>query len=599
MFNSRRTWWHAGLFFAMTLVWAVLAIPGTATAAPAYLVGAPETSRPGPYAVRSQTYDLGDTAFQPAGFPGKVELAGVVHAPRNSRGKKLPLVVFLHGRHQVCGAPDGAVDSHWPCQSPFTPIPSYRGYDAVGRLLASHGYVVVSISANGISAADNSDATYGQTARGELIQKHLDLWKEWSSTGDGPFGDEFKGAIDFSRIGLVGHSRGGEGIVSELKINAASGRHYGIKAILGIAPTDFLRQIPTGVASATLLSACDGDQFDLEGAHYYDDSLSAGRTDPHPKYQVVVAGANHYFYNTVWSPSSGLPGAMDDWDKITRAGGTGGACAPDSGQRLTEEQQQAVGSAYITSFFRMELGGERQFSGLWRGSLAPPPSASFAKVSTSYLAPALPGERLDLNHLAAGGDLTKNALGGGVELAGFEPSGLCGGSGQTEACLSGVFAGKKLEPHGYTTFGSSTTPGLGMVQLRWSRAGASLNNELPGPARRIGSYREITFRAVLDFSDAHDADTADVPMHVVLTDGEGQKASVSVSDHGRQLTSPDLLTVANGGAGHDLPVRRLLLKQIRVPLSAFDIGLQDVRSVSLVFDGARGAVDVSDLAFSN
>ncbi|MFD5400009.1 hypothetical protein [Streptomyces griseorubiginosus] len=71
------------------------------------------------------------------------------------------------------------------------------------------------------------------------------------------------------------------------------------------------------------------------------------------------------------------------------------------------------------------------------------------------------------------------------------------------------------------------------------------------------------------------------------------------SDYGQELTSPELLTFAHDGAGHDLPVLRLLLEQIRVPLSAFDVRLQDVGSVSLVFDGARGAVDVSDLAFSN
>ncbi|MEU5039525.1 hypothetical protein [Streptomyces griseorubiginosus] len=317
------------------------------------------------------------------------------------------------------------------------------------------------------------------------------------------------------------------------------------------------------------------------------------------EYQVVVAGANHYFYNTVWSPSSGLPGSMDDWDKITQGGGTAGACAPGGGQRLTEAQQQAVGSAYITSFFRMELGGEHRFSELWRGRQAPPPSASFAKVSTTYLAPGLPGERLEVNHLAAIGDLTENALGGGVELAGFETSGLCGGSGQTEECVGGVFAGKRLEPHGYTTFGGTTTPGLGMVQLRWNSPGASLSNELPRPTGRIGSYRELTFRAVVDFSDAHNADAAEMPMHVLLTDGAGRKHSVSTSDYGQELTSPDLLTVAHDGAGHDLPVRRLLLQQIRVPLSAFDVRLQDVRSVSLVFDGARGAVDVGDLAFSD
>ncbi|MFF2125808.1 hypothetical protein ACFVW1_10440 [Streptomyces olivochromogenes] len=585
----------------VVLISGMLAIPGPSASAAQRSGSVPETSRPGPYAVRSQTYDLGDTAFQPTGFAGEVELTGVVHAPRDARGRRLPLVVLLHGRHQVCGAPDGSTDANWPCRSPFTPIPSYRGYDAVGRLLASHGYVVISISANGISAADNADATYGETARGELIQKHLDLWKEWTGKGDGPFGREFDGAIDFGRIGLMGHSRGGEGIVSALKINEAAGHPYGIRAVLGIAPTDFLRQTTSGVAAGLILSECDGDQFDLEGAHYYDDALSAGRSDTSPKYQVVIAGANHYFYNSAWSPSSGLPGAMDDWDKITAAGGTGGACAPGSGERLTEAQQQAVGSAYITSFFRLRLGGERQFAGLWEGSRSLPPSASFARVATTYLAPAASGARRDVNPLSGPGDLTENALGGGVALTGFETPEFCGGAGQATECLGGNYAGKKLEPHGSTAFRGTASPGLGLLRLRWDHAGASLVNELPASARRVGTYRDLTFRAALDFSDAHNADVTDVPVRVVLTDGAGRQASLSTADHGGRLTPPAALTDVGDGAGHQLTVRRLLLSQIRVPLRAFGgIDLDDVRSVGLVFDGTpRGSVDLSGLSFSD
>lgn len=54
------------------------------------------------------------------------------------------------------------------------------------------------------------------TARGRLIQWHLDLWKGWNTTdtivgATSPFGNLFKGRLNLQKRGTMGHSRGGEG----------------------------------------------------------------------------------------------------------------------------------------------------------------------------------------------------------------------------------------------------------------------------------------------------------------------------------------------------------------------------------------------------
>jgi hypothetical protein len=74
-------------------------------------------------------------------------------------------VVFLHGRHATCFNGQGAAFLEWPCSNGRTPIPSYQGYDYVGALLASQGYFVVSISANGVNAVDNAVFDLGALAR--------------------------------------------------------------------------------------------------------------------------------------------------------------------------------------------------------------------------------------------------------------------------------------------------------------------------------------------------------------------------------------------------------------------------------------------------
>src|SRR5437588_10435975 len=116
----------------------------------------PDPGAPGPLAVTREEYNFGDTAFTPSNFPGPVELIASIHYPTNLSGGPFPVIVFLHGRHGTCFNGSGAQFLQWPCSVNFEPIPSYKGYDYISEVLPRHGYVVVSISANGISARDNS-----------------------------------------------------------------------------------------------------------------------------------------------------------------------------------------------------------------------------------------------------------------------------------------------------------------------------------------------------------------------------------------------------------------------------------------------------------
>src|SRR6266498_174859 len=131
---------------------------------------------PGPLAVTTEEYNFGDTAFTPTNFPGPVELIGSVHYPTSLSGLS-PLIILLHGRHATCFQGDGAQFLEWPCAMGRQPIPSYKGYDYLADVLASNGYIVVSIGANGINAKDNQVRDLGALARAELIQKQLDIWK--------------------------------------------------------------------------------------------------------------------------------------------------------------------------------------------------------------------------------------------------------------------------------------------------------------------------------------------------------------------------------------------------------------------------------------
>jgi hypothetical protein len=295
------------------------------------------------------------------------------------------VIVLLHGRHATCFNGNGAAFLQWPCSDGRTPIPSYKGYDYVSEVLASNGYVVVSVSANGVNAVDNAVFDLGALARAELMQKHLDILNTFNTTGGAPFGTKFVGKLDLTRIGTMGHSRGGEGVVRHYNLNNSLGSPYGIKAVFPLAPVDFTRPVVNNAAVDVLLPYCDGDVSDLQGVHFYDDARYNVPGDAAPKHYMLVMGANHNFFNSVWSPSSGIPGATNDWLSFVQNGNSDSQCGNHKGnKRLTEAQQRATGVAYMSAFFRAYVGGESQFIPILTGDAPPPASAQNSEITLGH-----------------------------------------------------------------------------------------------------------------------------------------------------------------------------------------------------------------------
>ena len=525
----------------------------------------PDPAARGSLAVTTKRYDLGDQVFKIKGLPGKVELAGDVTYPSGLPGGPYPLVLFLHGNHYSCyrGHHPGY---EWPCRPGWKPIPNYAGYDYIARRLASHGFVVVSASGNGVNVLGNYVDDTGMRQRGELMEKHLDLWHDWSTVGGGPFGSRFVGKIDFTRIGIMGHSRGGEGAVYNVIVDRERSSPYGIDAVLPLAPVDFTRATVNDIPMAVMLPYCDGDVSDLEGMHFFDDARYREPGDPTPKATVVVMGADHNFFNTVWSPSGGVPGAFDDGSR--RCPG-----------RLTEIQQRRVGRAYVVGFFRRYVGGTTSLDPMWTGE-ATPAAIAPAQTRVSYLAPDTPATRLDLDRFTDAGGLTRDATGGRVTPTGLSAYAWCANTYEIP-CVPGQYA-----------FTDVHLPGLSEGVLGWSDTHASVRYGLPLGVRDVSGYDALQFRAAVN--PAYDANygTRTQGLTVVLADESGHHVGVAST------------SVDDAALAYPVGLRRYLghviLNQIRFPLSAFAaVDLTDVRSVTIRFDRtSQGVIDVADLAFS-
>lgn len=528
---------------------------------------------PGRYQVRTMEYDLGDQAVQLPGIGHRGELRGRVYAPVDAFGAR-PLVLFLHGRHESCfGAQPPPDAPPWPCPRGSRPVPSHRGYDAPARALASHGYQVVSISANAINAWDFDAFDAGALARAQLVLAHLDLWRRWSILGGGPFGLRFVGKVNLANVGLMGHSRGGEGVVRAALLNAERRLPYGIRAVLPLAPTDFTRPTLPGVAMSVLLPYCDGDVFDLEGQHYYDDTRYAA-SDRSARSAVLLMGANHNYFNTEWTPGQSAAPSMDDWSY----GAATAECGARHPARLKATEQQAAGRAYVAGFFRLHLGGERRLLPLLDGSDTRAASAGRAVVRV-IAQPAAP-YRLDL-------DRFDRPLPAGA-VTGRATARVCAGARLETVplpipapCLTA--AGQGNVPHWTPAAFVATSPTTAVTRLAWTGTDGRVRLALPPGHRDVRRYSALTFRA------ATAAGRPDLTVRV--TDGRGRTAAVAVS------AVSDALAPLPGHEEWILP--KTMLRTVRIPLAVLrGLNLRDVRTVELRTDRtASGAVFLSDLAF--
>ncbi len=551
----------------------------------------PDPGTAGPLAVTREEYNYGNLAFQPTGFPSAVELKASVHYPTGLAGGPYPFVVFMHGRHVTCYR--GTTTAlRWPCRSNETAIPSYQGYDYIAQNLASNGYIVISISANGINAFDNNVTDLGMQARAELIQRHLQQWNTFNTAGAAPFGTKFVGKVNLQKVGTMGHSRGGEGVVKHYAYNKSQGSPYGVKAVFPLAPVNFNRTIANNVALSVVLPYCDGDVNDNQGVHFYDDARYNVAGDTSPKHTVQVMGANHNYFNTVWTPGLFPAGASDDWG-FTTGGSLDAQCGTISGNhRLTATQQRGVGLAYIAATMRAYVGGESQFLPYLTGEAAPPPSALTTEIHVSYHAPDTAATRRDVNRLLTSTNLTTNTLGGATTQTGLTPHDLCGGpSPQPQHCLP-VTQSTARQPHTTVSARATTVRGLSQLRTGWSAITANYRNDLPLGARNVSGFRWLTFRVSVNFADTRNPSGIPQNFTVVLTDGAGATSTVTVNSYS------DVLFYPPGSVG---PVPKVLLNTARLPVNAFSgVNLSDIRSVQFKFDQSpSGALLISDVSFSS
>ncbi|MFJ4336940.1 alpha/beta hydrolase [Streptomyces sp. NPDC088915] len=410
---------------AVAAIAAAVVVPVQASAGKAAPGPRPgQETGPETHEVIEARYDLGDQAFTPpAPYEGKAELTAVVHYPRDVARGRHPLILMQHGLWHTCADRAAQVELEaaqkalaeaekagdedevarrsalvdranvplwsWPCRDGVSPLPSSSGYDYLARALAREGFIVVSMGTNGINATSSGQAPSVYQARAALINRHLELWRQLAA-GKGPLQGKLKdtktgrgsragfaGHVDLARVGTLGHSMGGGGVMQ----HAADDRHGAwpegveVKAALGLAPTATWDVEPvTKVPLAVLWGTCD----QVNTGKYVDWNKGENKA---PLYGITLTGGNHDYFNTQWSPSSGQVGGKND----AVPGRRPGHCVSQDGREqehlgVDEATQRRITTAYTTAFFRRHLMGDTSADTLLTGRKQLPYAPGVVKV---------------------------------------------------------------------------------------------------------------------------------------------------------------------------------------------------------------------------
>lgn len=265
-------------------------------------------------------------------------LNGRVWMPQGSG--PFPIVLIVHGNHLMEDYSDD-------------------GYAYLGKLLASRGFITVSVDENFLNYSiwtgiPNND----MKVRAWVLLKHLEQIDQFASSPDNPFYEK----IDYEQVALIGHSRGGQAVAMAADADQwfstddtlGEFRKFHIQAVAAIAPTD--KKVDEkqtklhDVNYLTLQGAQDGDVSDFDGERQYvRTTFSSGSANF--KSTLYISNANHSQFNSGWG----------DRDIAYPLG-----ILLSKKDMLSAPEQRSISKVYISAFLEATLHGEQQYIPLFR-----------------------------------------------------------------------------------------------------------------------------------------------------------------------------------------------------------------------------------------
>jgi hypothetical protein len=428
------------------------------------------------------------------------------------------------------------------------------------------------------------------------------------------------GKVDFTNVGLMGHSRGGQGVRAAYNLYrtpsidpratppdiAWSTRIPGmnIKGIFEIGPSDsFLPTASDGTGSQylnadgtawnVLLPMCDGDLSNLQGVRAFDRAMAYTGTNSgipsespaRQKSTYSVWGANHNFYNSEWQLSESAGCRGPDNARIFPYPVTDGSGSPN---------QRTTGSASALAFFRANVGTS--------------PSTSFNQnFNPLYV---LPSFVTSITRVSQGFTSSPSSTVTKV-LFDFIETNPPPETSHNEPNVTFTYGA--IPEHDYVTnpWPCYAGPGpppcptpspiaqvLSVGKITWETASCSnyFQANWTNSSESISAYQTLDFRVSRQIDNTHNlAGSTNFQIELVGADGNPTGAAVSLDKY-LNLTGP--VGLDDGSADGLL---HPILQSVRIPLTDFlGANLSSVRGVRFTFsDTAKGAIYLANVRLSN
>jgi hypothetical protein len=402
--------------------------------------------------------------------------------------------------------------------------------------------------------------------RGRLVLKHLQTLSRWNTSGGAPasLGFDVRGTLDLSHVGLLGHSRGGEGVRAAYNLYRDAGSPWPARigpvrfeGIFEIGPVDGQTSRvlnADGTAWNVLLPMCDGDVSDLEGVRPFDRMMAIRSESPAlPKSTFTVWGANHNFYNTEWqlSDSPGCLGHQKLFDHL-----------------LGSADQRQTALAGVLAFFRAHVGANADPA---LGAVLNPQFEVPASLSAIT--------RVDRGYTDSADASVTTTFDDFDQPTGINSAGTANTASRVTVTHGGI---------------ADHDPSQRVAQVAWSSAGDDTwfqsNWAAPGTGRNASIYKTLDFRVSRqcgneDCTNRGPHWATDTSFSIRLVGANGELSAPIVLSDLLTLTGPvgGLARFGSGAAPHPI------LQTVRIPLSAFASSsiVSHLRGVRFTFDDTQ------------
>lgn len=475
-------------------------------------------------------------------FPA--DIAGATTAGQISLSQApYPLIVFVHGQGH-----------------------DYRGYNYLLDHWAENGFIAASIHLeNAWGLQEGSD-------RALILFEHLTILKNIFGTNVA------------DNIGIMGHSRGGEGVTIAPRLNHQQGLGHAINAVIALAPTNQYTNETLGGDWATpylvIYGAMDGD---VDGSAWIKQPWHFGlnncgfalydKANGQIKSMIFVYGATHDRFTAI-NPDTDITAS---WSSLGPS---------DFPSLINADAHQKIAKAYSTAWFRWHLKDETHWQSLFRGEWIP---AAVKQADSGKVKLYVQYE-----------DTTRTEVDNfeGVHTDTSWQTSTIGDSVSDDNTLP-VLPGEKnpMEEELYNVDSHSPHQTSGLL-LRWDGTTDRLRFDIPSGYKNVSTYNAISFRVTQKVDSTSNPANQAQDLYLTCKDTSGKSRSIKVSKFA-EIPAPQLR--------EDNSLTKSAMCTVRIPLHTFEIEVAGIDKIdlenleSLTFDfkaKPTGEIEIDSVEFT-